>query len=54
VVPKREIFPEPLGNRENSEDYKEDEKYLELKRGKKDIKIITDCPHVDRKHYAKV
>jgi hypothetical protein len=28
--------------------------FLEHKRGKKDIKVITDCPHVERKHYAKV
>jgi hypothetical protein len=33
------------------EDY---ENFLEHKRGKKDIKTITDCPHIERKHYAKV
>jgi hypothetical protein len=32
----------------------ENEFFLEHKRGKKDIKTITDCPHTDRKHYAKV
>jgi hypothetical protein len=31
----------------------EEEKFLTKKRFDKQIKIVTDCPHTDRKHYAK-